>query len=171
MHSGKDSFAHIVYIKRARPEIYARTQAFLSPKDYLTARLTGRLAATFDSIATHWVTDNRDPARIGYDPALVALSGIDREKLPELCAASDVLGPLLPEHRERFGLSGDVVVVGGAPDVHSRRDRRGHDARLRAPSLRRYLVVDRRPRAEKENGHLRTTWRRCPRRSPVATCS
>jgi xylulokinase len=118
VHSGKDAFSHMVYIQRALPEIYARTKAFLSPKDYLTARLTGRRVATFDSIADCWVTDNRDPARIGYAPALVAMSGLDREKFPELCAASDVLGPLLPEHRERFGL-GAVPVVGGAPDLHA----------------------------------------------------
>jgi xylulokinase len=119
VHSGKDAFAHMVYVKRALPEVYARTRTFLSPKDYLTYRLTGRLAATFDSIADSWVTDNRDPSRIGYVPALVSWSGIDRDKLPELCAASDVLGPLLAEHRERFGLSADVRVVGGAPDLHS----------------------------------------------------
>jgi xylulokinase len=109
----------MVYIKRALPEIYARTRTFLSPKDYLTARLTGRCAATFDSIADSWVTDNRDPSRIDYVPSLIALSGLEREKFPELCAATDVLGPLLPEHRERFGLSGEVPVVAGSPDVHS----------------------------------------------------
>lgn len=119
VHSGKDAFAHMVYIKRAHPEVYARTRAFLTPKDYLTSRLTGRVAATFDSIADHWVTDNRDPGRIGYVPALIAWSGIDREKLPELCAASDVLGSLLDEHRERFGLPAGVKVMGGAPDLHS----------------------------------------------------
>ena len=119
VHSGKDAFAHMVYVKRALPEVYARTRTFLSPKDYLTYRLTGRIAATFDSIADSWVTDNRDPNRIGYVPALVEWSGIDRDKLPDLCSASDVLGPLLAEHRERFGLSADVRVVGGAPDLHS----------------------------------------------------
>jgi xylulokinase len=117
--SGKDAFAHMVYIQRALPEIYARTKKFLSPKDYLTFRLTGRGAATFDSIADCWVTDNRNPTRIAYAPSLVALSGIDRDKFPELCAATDVLGSLLPEHCERFGLTGDVRVVAGSPDVHS----------------------------------------------------
>ncbi|HEX6275861.1 MAG TPA: FGGY-family carbohydrate kinase [Polyangiaceae bacterium] len=119
VRSGKDAFSHMVYIQRALPDIYARTKAFLTPKDYLTARLTGRLVATFDSIADAWVTDNRDPSRIDYVPSLVALSGLDREKFPELCASSDVLGPLLPEHRRRFGLPDDVPVIAGAPDVHS----------------------------------------------------
>jgi xylulokinase len=119
VHSGKDPFSHMVYIQRAHPDVYEKTYKFLQPKDFLTARLTGRIASTFDSIADHWVTDNRDPARIRYVPSLIALSGIAADKFPELCAASDVLGTLRPEHRERFGLSGDVRVVGGAPDLHS----------------------------------------------------
>jgi xylulokinase len=117
--AGKDSLAHILYLKHARPEIFERAQCFLEPKDYLTARLTGRRAASSDSIALHWLTDNRDPQRIKYDPGLLAMAGIPRSKLPDLCSASDVLGKVLPEHAQRFGLGPDVVVAAGAPDVHS----------------------------------------------------
>jgi xylulokinase len=119
VHSGKDAFAHMVYIRHAHPAVYEKTSKFLSPKDYLTCRLTGRACATFDSIADSWVTDNRDPRDIRYVPSLIASSGIDREKFPELCGASEVVGPLLAEHCERFGLSADVKVFGGAPDLHS----------------------------------------------------
>jgi xylulokinase len=117
--SGKDPFAHILWIKHEHPELYARTHKLLEPKDYLTFRLSGRLAASFESIALHWVTDNRDPDRVRYDPGLLDLAGLEREKLPDLCRAVDVLGPLLPEHRKRFGLSADTVVACGAPDVHA----------------------------------------------------
>jgi xylulokinase len=118
-HGGKDPLAHILWLKRMHPEVYDKTATFFEPKDYLGFRLTGRRAATFDSIALHWVTDNRDPNRIHYDQGLLDLAGIDGKKLPELCRAPDVLGRLLPEHAERFGLSPDVVVTAGAPDLHS----------------------------------------------------
>jgi xylulokinase len=118
-HSGKDSLAHILLIKNEQPALYEQTHNFLEPKDYLNARLTGRLMATYDSIALHWVTDNRDPAAIKYDPGLLRLCGIAREKLPELGAATDVLGPLLPALCTRWGLGKDVVVAGGSPDVHA----------------------------------------------------
>jgi xylulokinase len=118
-HSGKDSLAHILLIKHEQPALYERTHVFLEPKDYLNARLTGRLCATFDSIALHWVTDNRDPAAIKYDPALLRLGGLAREKLPELCAATDVIAPLRTELCGRWGLSANVVVAGGSPDVHA----------------------------------------------------
>jgi len=117
--AGKDSLAHILYLKHAQPKLYERTHCFLEPKDYLTFRLTGRQCATYDSIALYWLTDNRDPNRISYDQALLGMTGIPRSKLPELCPASEILGKLLPEHVKRFGLDPSVVVAAGAPDVHS----------------------------------------------------
>ncbi|MFZ5893457.1 MAG: xylulokinase [Myxococcota bacterium] len=118
-HAGKDPIGHILWLREARPELYARAHKFLEPKDYLTQRLSGRFTATYDSIAMHWVTDNRDPQRIAYDAGLLRMIGLERDKLPDLCAAPDVIGSLLPEHADALGLSRDVLVMGGAPDVHS----------------------------------------------------
>src|SRR5262245_21717764 len=38
--SGKDSLAHILWIKHERPDAYRATYKFLEPKDYLNLRLT-----------------------------------------------------------------------------------------------------------------------------------
>ncbi len=43
--------------------------------------------------------------------------GIEREKLPDLVASTDVLGCLLPHVAEVLGLSPDTVVVAGAVDT------------------------------------------------------
>ena len=40
--SGKDPVAHILFIRQAFPDVYARTATFLEPVDYLNLRLTGR---------------------------------------------------------------------------------------------------------------------------------
>ena len=61
--SGKDPIAHILWLEHEEPETYHRAHMFLEPKDWLNARLTGRLAASFDSIALHWVTDTRHAGR------------------------------------------------------------------------------------------------------------
>ena len=53
--------------RRERPDIARATWKYLEPKDWLNLKLTGRAAATFDSIVVHWLTDNRDLARIDYD--------------------------------------------------------------------------------------------------------
>jgi xylulokinase len=117
--SGKDSVAHILYIQHERPDVYQRTYKFLEPKDYINFRLTGRCMATVDSITMHWVTDNRDIHNVHYDPRLLAMAGIDRTKLPDLCRAVDVLGPLTPAAAEDLGLGTHVEVVAGSPDIHS----------------------------------------------------
>ncbi len=117
--SGKDSLAHILYIKHRLPEIYKKTYKFLEPKDYINLRLTGRFAASFDSIVLHWVTDNRNIHNIRYDDRLIKMSGIDRDKLPELKPAVDILGPLKKEVAAELGLRPEVQVVMGTPDVQA----------------------------------------------------
>ncbi len=117
--SGKDSIAHILWLKNERPQAYRRARLFLEPKDWLNLRLTGRAAASYDSIALHWVTDNRDPGRIRYDPGLLRLAGLTQAQLPRLVAATDILGPLLPGPAADLGVPAGLPVVAGTPDVHS----------------------------------------------------
>ncbi|MEW6264772.1 MAG: FGGY-family carbohydrate kinase [Thermodesulfobacteriota bacterium] len=116
-HSGKDPLAHIHYIKENCPDIYDRTSKFLEPKEYVNLCLTGLIASSFDSITLHWVTDNRDLARVDYHPKLLRMAGLPREKLPDLKRAIDVLGPLKKEVASELGLRPDVQVVMGSPDL------------------------------------------------------
>lgn len=118
-HSGKDSLAHILYIKHALPEVYRQTFKFLEPKDYINLRLSGRFAASYDSIALHWVTDNRDLSRVIYDERLLQRSTVERGKLPDLKRAVDVLGPLRPDAAAALGLAEGIPVVMGTPDLQS----------------------------------------------------
>ena len=117
--SGKDPIAHILYLRDRHPDVYAATATFLEPKDYLNLRLTGKRAASFDSIALHWVTDNRDPNAVAYDDELLGYAGLSRDQLPELRPATDVLGGLTAAAATDLGLPPDLPVVMGTPDVHS----------------------------------------------------
>ena len=118
-HSGKDSLAHILYLKHEHPEIYDRTYKFLEPKDYVNLLLTGEFAATYDSINLHWLTDNRDIAHIDYDDRLLSLAGVEREKFPALRRAVDVLGTLRPEVADELGLPHGIPVIAGSTDAQS----------------------------------------------------
>jgi xylulokinase len=118
-HSGKDSFAHLLYLRRRRPEVYRETWKFLEAKDYLNLRLTGCAAASYDSIALFWLTDNRDIHRIDYHPALLRAAGVDREKLPDLRKAVEILGPLRPEAARDLDLRPGIPVIVGTPDVQA----------------------------------------------------
>jgi xylulokinase len=117
--SGKDPIAHILWLKHEEPETYRRASLFLEPKDWLNLRLTGRAAASFDSVALHWLTDNRRPDRIRYDPVLLRQAGVDAAQLPGLRAATDILGPLLPAPAGALGVPAGIPVVVGTPDLHS----------------------------------------------------
>ena len=150
--SGKDPLAHILWLKHEEPETYRRATVFLEPKDWLNLRLTGRAAASYDSIALHWVTDNRDPHRIRYDAALLRLAGVQGSQLPELLAATDILGPLLPGPADALG------VPAGRPgrSRHARSplggDRIGSHPGLPAPPVRRHILLAYLPRPVQEDG-------------------
>jgi len=114
--TGKDPAGHMLFIRDAKPDLYARTDKFLNVLDFMNLRLTGRFVATYDSIATSWLTDNRRPNDIRYDDSLVSMLGVDPAKLPELVPCSEVLGTLRKEVADALGLSPAVKVVAGAID-------------------------------------------------------
>ena len=114
--SGKDDIAHALLIKHEYPEIYEKTHMFLPSKDYLNLMLTGRFAATYDSVHLFWLTDIRDVENIHYDDELIRMSGLDRAKLPPLVASTDIIGELRADVARRIGLPAGVKVVAGSPD-------------------------------------------------------
>jgi len=131
--AGKDPIAHILFLKAERPAVYDAAACFLEPKDWINLRLTGRRVATVDSIALHWLTDNRDIRRIDYHPRLLRAAGIERAKLPDLIQATEVVGPLTAAAAAELGLPAGLPVVAGAADTHSAavgsgavRDREAH---------------------------------------------
>ena len=73
--TGKDPAAHMLFIRDTMPDVYARTHKFLNVLDYINLRLTGEFVASFDSIVTSWVTDNRNPDDIRYDDSLIRTLG------------------------------------------------------------------------------------------------
>ncbi|WP_229074731.1 FGGY-family carbohydrate kinase [Actinoplanes sp. DH11] len=114
--TGKDPAAHMLFIRDDMPEVYANTASFLNVLDWINLKLTGRTVATVDSILTSWVTDNRKADAIRYAPSLVAASGIDRDKFPEIVKCTEVIGTLAPSAADHLGLPTSVRVVAGAID-------------------------------------------------------
>ena len=92
--SPTDPLGHMLLIKHERPEIYRRTYKFLEPMDYITMRLTGRFAATQNTVLPMLMCDNRRLDRTEYDPWLVKTSTIDPAKFPELLPIDGIIGTL-----------------------------------------------------------------------------
>jgi xylulokinase len=115
--TGKDPAGHMLYVRDELPEVYERTYKFLGVPDYLNLKLCGRMAASYDSIMTSWVTDNRDADGVKYDPDLVRDCGVDAGKLPEIVQCTEVLGRLTPAAAGELGLAPETQVVAGAIDT------------------------------------------------------
>jgi xylulokinase len=116
-HSGKDPVAHILWIRDELPAVYRQTSLFLEPKDWLNYRLTGRAAASFDSITLHWVTDTRDIANVRYDERLLRMSTLERSKLPDLVPPATIVGTMTARAARDLGVPDGVRVVSGAGDI------------------------------------------------------
>jgi xylulokinase len=131
--SGNDSLSHMLFLKHDRPEIYERAAKLVEPSDYVTARLTGSCAGNACTVFAQLLTDNRRLDSVDYDDELVEISGIDREKLPDLVPVGACQGTLRKEIALEIGLAATTKVFTGVNDTHAAAVgtgvfRRGHGA-------------------------------------------
>ncbi|MFO7797644.1 MAG: xylulokinase [Promethearchaeati archaeon] len=117
--SGKDSIAHIMWLKEKHPDIYNDTYKFLEPQDWIIFKLTGKYATSEATAHLHWLTDIQDINNIHYSKKLIKKIKIHADKLPELKKTTDVLATLTPKVAKQLGLNPNTPVIMGAPDLHS----------------------------------------------------
>ncbi len=110
------SLAHLLHYQLDRPDVHARTAAYLEPMDFVNLRLTGRVAATQCTMLTTQLCDNRTIGCTEYDAELVRFAGVDPDRLPPLVTIDAAVGPLLPAIAEQLGLPADAVVYAGVND-------------------------------------------------------
>jgi len=110
------SLAHLLYVRDDRPEVYAATDAFCEPMDFVNLRLTGRVAATQGTMFASQLCDNRTLHGTTYDDDLVRMAGLDAAKLPPLIRPADAVGRLLPHVAERLGLPATTTVYAAVND-------------------------------------------------------
>lgn len=111
------SLGHILYLQHDRPDIHAKTAAYLEPMDYLTARATGRIAASQHSTYMFQLCDNRTLGATQYDDDLVKAAGVDATRLPPLVRVDAQVGPLLDDVADALGLPRGIPVYAGTNDT------------------------------------------------------
>lgn len=111
------SLGHILYVQHDRPELHDRTTAYLEAMDYVTARLTGRIAASQHSAYMFQLCDNRALGATAYDDDLVKLAGVDPTRLPELVPVDAAVGTLRADVAEALGLPRSATVYAGTNDT------------------------------------------------------
>lgn len=117
---GDDPVGHRLLLSERHPDVVAASRWLMEPIDQLVLRLSGRAAATPATMAVSWLVDtHRDGHDPSYDRDLLRIAGVDADRLPPLVPIGSIAGPVLPDIADRLGLRGDVVVVTGAPDLHT----------------------------------------------------
>jgi len=111
------SLGHILYLQLDRPDVHAATAAYVEAMDYVTARLTGRIAASQHTSFMVQCCDNRALGATAYDELLVELAGVDPTRLPPLVRVDAEIGSLLPDVARAVGLPESVMVYAPANDT------------------------------------------------------
>ena len=103
----------LVWVARHEPEIFAQIRTVLLPKDYIRLKLTGeRVTDMSDAAGTWWL----DEAQRTWSDEALAVSGLDRRRMPMLIEGSEPSGLLRATIAREWGLPDTVVVAGGAGD-------------------------------------------------------
>ncbi|MGK6311817.1 xylulokinase [Neorhizobium sp. DT-125] len=103
----------LVWVKKHEPEIFAKVAKVLLPKDFLRFWLTGEhISEMSDSAGTSWL----DTGARKWSPELLAATDLSEEQMPSLVEGTGQAGKLRAELASAWGISGDVVVAGGAGD-------------------------------------------------------
>ncbi|ANK87299.1 MULTISPECIES: xylulokinase [unclassified Rhizobium] len=103
----------LAWVRKHEPETFAKVAKVLLPKDYLRLWLTGEyISEMSDSAGTSWL----DTGKRGWSSELLAATGLSREQMPALVEGTDQAGRLRSDLAAQWGISGSVVVAGGAGD-------------------------------------------------------
>ncbi|MHA1292470.1 MAG: xylulokinase [Promethearchaeota archaeon] len=114
--NGKDPISHILWIMEYKPEIYKNTYKFLSVKDYIIFKCTNNAVTSKDLANTSWLKDvNIDD----YSNAVLQLTKIDKNKLPEIKKATDLAGKLTKDAAKELNLSPGIPIFVGSGDLTS----------------------------------------------------
>jgi xylulokinase len=103
----------LAWVKANEPQVFSKVAKVLLPKDFLRLWLTGEhISEMSDSAGTSWL----DVANRRWSPELLAATDLGEEHMPTLVEGTAPGGTLRRELASAWGLSGDVVVAGGAGD-------------------------------------------------------
>lgn len=117
--SGADPVGHLLAFATAYPHAVDATRWFLEPVDYLTMRFTGVASATHASMQAAWLTDTRRLGHYAYDEGLLAVLGLDADKLAPLRPIGSVIDTVRPDVARELGIGTEVVVLTGLPDLQA----------------------------------------------------
>lgn len=112
---GTLSLPKIMWLRKHRPELYARARCFLiSSKDYVIARLTGVCAGDYTACSTAGAMDleTRD-----WDREILSAAGVDPALMPRVYPSHAFIGAVTKEAARAAGCSAGTPVYAGVGDA------------------------------------------------------
>lgn len=101
------------WVRENEPEVFAKTEMVLLPKDYVRFKLTGDYAGDMsDSAGTLWM----DVAKRDWSDALLAATGLSRKNMPRLVEGSEASESVKQDLCAKWGFETAPVVAGGGGD-------------------------------------------------------
>jgi xylulokinase len=104
----------ILWLKRNRPDIFAKTHKFLNSTSFLVHRLTGRF------VVDHYTAANCSPLYLANEQAYsseLAPDITELSRLPDLGWTTDIAGALTREASAATGLAAGAPVIAGTIDA------------------------------------------------------
>lgn len=103
----------VLWVADNEPDIFARIDKVLLPKDYLSYWLTGNVISDMsDSAGTAWM----DVGARAWSETLLDLSSMRRDQMPDLMEGTSVAGILRSDLAADLGLPEGVTIIAGGGD-------------------------------------------------------
>jgi xylulokinase len=103
----------LAWIKQNLPKAYDATLTVLMPKDYINFKLTGERRIDLCEASCSYMCDVQ---RQEWSERVLGLLGLDRDKLPPISLATELVGAVSKEAAEITGLRPGTAVAVGAGD-------------------------------------------------------
>ena len=103
----------LAWMRNHEPDLFAKVDLVLLPKDYLRLWLTGEEVGDYsDAAGTSWL----DGGRRQWSSELLAETGLSADQMPSLIHGSEGSGTVRESVAAELGLPAGVVVAGGGAD-------------------------------------------------------
>jgi xylulokinase len=112
--SSTPSLPRLRWLSEHQPELLARAQTLLLPKDYVRYRLTGQAASDPSDAGGAMLYDPRSG---DWSPDLLALAGVRPEQMPPILPPDALAGQVTPQAAAETGLPAGLPVAVGAGDT------------------------------------------------------
>jgi xylulokinase len=103
----------LLWMKANEPELFAKIDKIMLPKDYLAYRMTGVHCTDMSDASGFLLLDVKNRR---WSKEMLDICGVTEAQMPKLFESYEAVGTLLPEVAKELGLSEQVIVAAGAGD-------------------------------------------------------